>query len=132
MRERSGAEHIRRFIEFIGGRARDAADVYFVGGGSAVLFGWRPTTIDLDLKLSSNDDEILRILAEAKERLRINIELASPSGLDDVSHMLADGLIEPGMLQELFNRIEPELFRFPAIDPASFRKDVEAFRGMKG
>ena len=27
------------------------------------------------------------------------------------------GLVEPGRLRELFAEIEPELYRFPAIDP---------------
>jgi hypothetical protein len=37
------------------------------------------------------------------------------------------GLVEPETLFELFERIEPELFRHPAIDPSSFRRAVEEF-----
>jgi hypothetical protein len=40
--------------------------------------------------------------------------------------MLARGLIEPARALEYCARIEPELFRFPAIDPATFRRAVEA------
>jgi len=56
----------------------EAARVYLVGGASAVLLGWRDSTIDVDLKLVPDNDEILRSLPSLKERLEINIELASP------------------------------------------------------
>jgi len=36
-------------------------------------------------------------------------------------------LIEGGMLWKLFVAIEPELNRYPAIDPKSFRTRVEEF-----
>ena len=39
--------------------------------------------------------------------------------------MIARGLVDPVRALELFNRIEPELYRFPAIDPRSFRARVE-------
>jgi hypothetical protein len=38
----------------------------------------------------------------------------------------ARGLIERHGLLQYFTAIEPELYRFPAIDPASFRRAVEA------
>jgi len=39
--------------------------------------------------------------------------------------MIARGLVNPAEALAQFEAIEPELFRFPAIDPASFRKSVE-------
>ncbi|MGH9334926.1 MAG: DUF6036 family nucleotidyltransferase, partial [Vicinamibacteria bacterium] len=45
--------------------------------------------------------------------------------LEDVEHMLRDGLVEPEKALSLFEAIEPRLYRFPAIDPASFRRRVE-------
>jgi hypothetical protein len=42
------------------------------------LLGWRTSTIDIDLKIIPESDEILRRLPELKERLQLNIELASP------------------------------------------------------
>ncbi len=53
--------------------------IYLVGGATAVLLGWRDTTIDLDLKIIPESDEIFRGLPALKERLQINIELASPA-----------------------------------------------------
>ena len=38
--------------------------------------------------------------------------------------MLARGLVERARLRELFDAIEPSLYRFPAIDPAAFRRAV--------
>ena len=46
--------------------------------------------------------------------------------LDDVAELKSRGLVEPGRLLETFDEIEPELYRFPAIDPARFRASVEA------
>jgi len=45
----------------------------------------------------------------------------------DVHSMLQSGMIETGRLLELFAQIEPQLIRYPAIDPASFRAAVTAF-----
>lgn len=43
--------------------------------------------------------------------------------------MRSADLIESARLLELFAAIEPQLFRYPAIDPAAFRRRVEAFAG---
>lgn len=45
----------------------------------------------------------------------------------DVKAMLKDGLIEVKKLQEMFTQIEPQLIRYPAIDPKTFRAVVERF-----
>lgn len=50
--------------------------VFFVGGGTAVLAGWRPSSIDADL--CSDDDAVFRDIQQIKERLRLNIEFARP------------------------------------------------------
>jgi hypothetical protein len=39
--------------------------------------------------------------------------------------MLAQGLVEPQQLRSTFAQIEPELYRFPAVDPAAFRSSVD-------
>ena len=45
---------------------------------------------------------------------------------EDVREMIDRRLVEPGKAIELFNAIEDQLYRFPSIDPASFRRRVEA------
>lgn len=44
-----------------------------------MLAGWRDSTIDVDLRFEPEREELLRALPELKERLGINIELASPT-----------------------------------------------------
>lgn len=68
-------------MELMGELARTApADrsfrVYLVGGGTAVLAGWREATIDADL--SADDEAVFRDIQGIKERLRLNIEFARP------------------------------------------------------
>lgn len=50
--------------------------VYVVGGGTAVLMGWRPSSIDADL--FSDQDAVFRDIQGIKERLDVNVELARP------------------------------------------------------
>ena len=63
----------------LGLRSRNAARVYFTGGSTAVMHGWRDNTVDIDLRFVPETDELFRALPELKEKLRINIELASPA-----------------------------------------------------
>jgi hypothetical protein len=78
MREKISAEAIERFMKALGRTGKTNARIYFVGGVSAVLLGWRESTIDIDLKLIPEASEILKALTDLKERLQINVELASP------------------------------------------------------
>ena len=50
--------------------------VFLVGGGTAVYFGWRESTIDVDLY--SSQEAVFRDIQSIKERLRINIEFVRP------------------------------------------------------
>jgi len=143
--------------------------MYLTGGATAVLEGWRPSTVDIDVRFEPDSDAALRQIAELKERLRVNVELASPldflpplegwrdrsrfrfrSGslevfdfdpysqalaklergfeldLRDVSEMVRTEQVDPAKLLELFEGLEGELFRFPAVDPARLRQAVEA------
>jgi hypothetical protein len=158
----------------LGAAADVDARVYFTGGATAVLHGWRSSTIDVDMKIVPDRDRMYRALPELKERLQINIELASPddfipvrSGWEDRSPFIAReslvsfhhfdldaqalSKIERGHAQDLadveamlvrelvtrnglfayFSAIEPALYRYPAVDPASFRAAVEAVTGSR-
>ena len=55
------------------------------------------------------------------------LERGFDQDLDDVREMLGRGLIDRGRTRELLAAIEPQLYRFPAIDPPSFRHRVERF-----
>lgn len=50
--------------------------VYLVGGGTAVLAGWRVSSIDADL--FSEEDSVFRDIQHIKERLNINVEFVRP------------------------------------------------------
>ena len=54
------------------------------------------------------------------------IQRGHAKDLTDVAQLLARGLVDPQRLRELFEVIEPRLHRFPAVDPASFRKRLDA------
>jgi hypothetical protein len=58
--------------------ARARARVYFTGGATAVLLGWRSSTIDIDIRVESDSDELFRTIPRIKETLQLNVELASP------------------------------------------------------
>jgi hypothetical protein len=153
----------------LGREATVEGRIYIVGGASAVLLGWRDSTVDVDLKIIPDRDELLRAIPRLKESLQLNVELASPDdfipplpgwedrspfiaregklsfhhydfyaqalakierGHDidrrDVQEMLAAGLVKPARLRDLFAAIEPELYRYPAVDPDHFRRAVDA------
>ena len=142
--------------------------VYLVGGTTAVLMGWRSSTIDVDLVTSPENDALPRAIPAIKERLRVNVELASPldfipvppgwedrspliarigrvsfhhfdlyaqalaklerghrQDVVDVREMIGRGLVTGPRLLSYFEQVEPELYRYPALDPPSFRRAVE-------
>jgi hypothetical protein len=78
MRALADADRIRALMAALGRAARRPARIYLTGGATAVLHGWRTSTIDVDLKLVPDDDVLLRAIPELKERLSMNIELAAP------------------------------------------------------
>jgi hypothetical protein len=53
------------------------------------------------------------------------IERGFEQDLTDVRTMLKEGLVETPRLRELYDTIEPELYRYPAIDPSAFRRKVD-------
>jgi len=79
MRELADRDRIEQLLVALGHCADAEGQLFLVGGASAVLFGFRPTTIDVDLELLPSQDSVLRAIPALKERLRVNVELASPS-----------------------------------------------------
>ena len=163
MRELASKDRIAEFMRAIGRLARAHCSVYFTGGTTAVLMGWRDTTVDVDLSFDPELDEIFRGISEIKEKLQINVELAAPSDfipplpgwrdrcqyigregkvsffhfdlysqalskiergheqdLRDVEAMFRNGLLDRNKILSLFAAIEPQLYKYPAINPATF------------
>jgi hypothetical protein len=59
--------------------ASGATECFLVGGASAVMVGWRESTVDIDMVLRPDDPAILRAIPALKERLQVNIEFAAPN-----------------------------------------------------
>ena len=78
MRDLADAERIRQFMRAIGRAADGPGRVYFTGGATAVLSGWRESTIDVDVRFEPEQDAVLRAIASLKDELSLNVELASP------------------------------------------------------
>lgn len=53
--------------------------IYLTGGATALLYGWRPMTVDIDLKADPEPSRFFEAIAHLKDSLQINVELASPS-----------------------------------------------------
>ena len=154
----------------LGNNVTGGGRIYFAGGTTTVLHGWREMTIDIDLKADPEPAGLFEAIAILKDELDINIELASPDDfipavpgwrerslfiarhrdvdffhydpyaqalsklqrghdrdIADVHAFVRLALIDRERLRELFTQIEPQLIRFPAIDPASFRTAVMEF-----
>jgi hypothetical protein len=172
MRPPVDESRIRALSVELGRVARQPVRVYLTGGSTAVLEGWRPATVDVDLRFEPEADELLRALPALKESLGVNIELASPpdfipelpgwrersphvfregnvdvhhfdpysqalskiergfdQDLTDVRTMIDRGLVDTPRLRDLYDAIEPDLYRYPAIDPTAFRAKLEAALG---
>jgi hypothetical protein len=78
MRQKVTAARLQEFMKALASGQTSPARIFLVGGATAVLLGWRDSTIDVDLKLEPDSDDLLRKLPRLKESLQINIELASP------------------------------------------------------
>lgn len=78
MRQRADERRLRGFLRELGRVGQQPATVYLVGGATAVLEGWRATTLDIDLRIEPESEHLLRALPELKEQQKVNVELASP------------------------------------------------------
>jgi hypothetical protein len=79
MRRVAQREDIEHFMTALGREATNPTRLYFTGGATAVLLGWRASTIDVDIHILPEDDRLLRALPELKESLELNVELACPA-----------------------------------------------------
>lgn len=170
MRRPVDKEQVHRFMKELGDEADREGRLYFTGGATAVLVGWRSSTVDVDIKMEPEADRLFRALPRIKDELGINIELAAPDqfipavpgwqerstfiaregrlsfyhydfysqalskiqrghakDLLDVREMMERGIIDRDELRRQFEQIEPQLYRYPAIDPKRFRQALEDF-----
>lgn len=170
MRSESDRAKVERFMTALGERVSGPGTIFLTGGGTAVLIGWRDITIDIDIKAAPEPPGLFEAIAELKEELDLNVELAAPDDfipplpgwrerslfiarrgpvdffhydpyaqalsklqrrhdrdLLDVRCLAERDLIRAEKLRELFESIEPQLIRYPAIDAGKFRASVTGF-----
>lgn len=77
MRRRITRKALDGFMEEIGRIASRPIGLYFSGGSSAVLLGFRDSTIDIDL--SGDLESIFTEIPRIKERLQVNVETVKPT-----------------------------------------------------
>jgi hypothetical protein len=78
MRSNVDPQKIEQLMKALGKEARGSGCIYFTGGASALLIGWRSSTVDIDIRLDPEPLGIFEAIAKLKQELDINIELASP------------------------------------------------------
>jgi hypothetical protein len=78
MRSNVDSQKIKQLMQALGREALGAGCIYFTGGASALLIGWRSSTVDIDIRLDPEPLGIFQAIAKLKQELNINIELASP------------------------------------------------------
>jgi hypothetical protein len=78
MRSNVDPQKIEQLMKALGREASGSGCVYFTGGASALLMGWRSSTVDIDIRLDPEPSGIFQAIAKLKQELDINVELASP------------------------------------------------------
>lgn len=170
MRSNVDPEKLEQLMDILGKEARGSGSIYFTGGASALLIGWRSSTVDVDIRLDPEPSGIFQAIAKIKQDLNINIELASPQDflpplpewrersvfigkkgqisfyhydftaqalsklsrgydrdINDVQSMFEQGLFSLANLRDCFEVIEPDLIRFPSLNPDVLKSRVEKF-----
>lgn len=77
-RASSDSVKVHALMRRLGEGSKGPGCVYLVGGATAVVVGWRTSTIDVDLKLDPEPLGIFDAIVRAKHALDMNIELAAP------------------------------------------------------
>lgn len=66
------------FLTRLGASAKSPGACFITGGATAILIGWRETTIDVDLKFDPEPAGVFDAIPALKRELAINVELAAP------------------------------------------------------
>ncbi len=175
MRRKVTKERLEQFMRESGAAARSPGKVYFTGGATALLLGFREQTVDENKKLDPEPKGAFEAIAVLKDKLDLNVELASPDDfispsanwrersrpiathglveflhfdfalqtlaklerghrqdVEDVAGFLRGGFVTAAELRERFAEIEPQLVRYPAVEPQPFKRRVDEFLAAHG
>lgn len=116
MRDLATRARVEQFLAALAESATAPTTVFLVGGATAVLVGWRDTTRDVDL--------IIKPESDAPQALA-KIERGHARDLADVRAMLARELVTPAALRTAFDRKASQLYRYPAVDPDTYRRALD-------
>lgn len=72
-------EKLESLMSAMGSAVKSPGRIYLTGGATALLYGWRPMTVDIDLKADPEPAGFFEAIAILKDKLAVNIELACPS-----------------------------------------------------
>jgi len=78
MRQPLDRARLERFLAAVGAAATGPGRIYLTGGATAIAYGWRARTIDVDLRLDPEPPGVFEAIARLKDELDLNVELASP------------------------------------------------------
>jgi hypothetical protein len=78
MRSPVDTAKIEALMRRLGELAKGPGRVYLTGGASALLEGWRASTLDVDIKLDPEPEGVFEAIAKLKDELDLNVELAAP------------------------------------------------------
>jgi hypothetical protein len=67
------------FMSAMGRTTTGTGRIYLTGGATALLHGWRPMTVDVDMKADPEPSGFFESIASIKDELSLNVELACPS-----------------------------------------------------
>ncbi len=67
------------FMRSLASRVKGKGCIYLTGGATALLHGWRPMTVDIDLCADPEPQGFFEAIASLKDELSVNVELARPS-----------------------------------------------------
>jgi hypothetical protein len=81
---------LHKFMSELSRRTTGSGKIYFAGGATALLLGFREQTVDIDIKIDPEPKGIFEAIAAIKNELDLNIELAAPSDFIPASPLWRD------------------------------------------
>ena len=122
MRPNVDSQKLERLMQVLGREAQGSGCIYFTGGASALLIGWRDRSLFIG-KQGQISFYHYDFTAQALAKLSRGFD----RDLKDVQAMYEQKLFSLRELQDCFEAIAPELIRFPSLNPDVLRSRVENF-----
>jgi hypothetical protein len=69
MRQTIDSQKIERLMQVLGREAQGSGCIYFTGGASALLIGWRRSTVGIDIRLDPEPPGIFQAISKLKQEL---------------------------------------------------------------